>query len=123
MTNLDEDPLLLALDETPNTVTGLARKLDWSEERVKEGLHALEENHHAVDWGGVWATTWRAKMVLSPTFFRIWVPASFALGAGITSLALILNAPVNVPVWMPILFALAAVLALAWGLFPIAEGD
>lgn len=113
--------MLVALDETPNTVKGLARTLDWSEERVEEGLARLEEDNHAVDWGGLWATTWRAKLKLSPTFFRIWIPGSFALGAGLTGFALAVNGPNTVPVWVPILFALAAVLSLAWGLFPIAE--
>lgn len=121
MTRPTTDPLLSALDETPNTVKGLARKLDRTEDEIHEGLARLEEDGHAVDWGGLWATTWRAKMQLAPTFFRIWLPASFALGTGFTSLALIVNGPSSLPVWVPIVFALAAVVSLAWGLFPIAE--
>lgn len=115
------DDLLEALDETPSTPSELAARLDWETDQVKQGLAELEEEGQAVDWGGIWATTWRAKTRLAPGFFRIWVPGSLALGLGFTALALALNGPAGLAAWVPIGLAILAVAALAWGLFPVAE--
>ncbi len=121
MQDQDLDALLRALDETPSTPQELARRLGWDLEEVARGLDRLEEASRAVDWGGVWATTWRAKVDLAPRFFRIWVPTSVALGVGFSALALALNGPVGDSVWLPIGLAVVAVLALGLGLSPLAE--
>lgn len=115
--------LLRVLDDTPSTVTALSRKLDWEEQTVEAGLRALQADKLAIDWGTVWATTWRAKMQLSPAFFRVWIPASAGLGVGATALALLLNGPATLPVWVAPLFMIVAVLALAYGLVPVVSGE
>lgn len=121
MDEADRRTLLLALDETPSTVTGLSRRLDWEEGRVEDGLAELEADKLAIDWGDLWATTWRAKLEIEPRFFRIWIPASTGLGAGVLALALILNGPEGLAAWVAPLFALVAVLGLTIGLVPALE--
>lgn len=111
--------LLEALDDTPSTVTGLARRLGWDEEEVQDGLAALEEEKLAVDWGELWATTWRAKLKLAPGFFRVWIPTSVALGAATVALALLFNGPAGLPAWLAPLWASVAVLSLAYGMIPV----
>lgn len=115
------DELLDALDETPTTVEGLAQRLDRDPEAVEAGLAELEDEGLAVDWGGLWATTWRAKLRRSPGFFEAWIPASVGLGAGITALAILLHGPARFPVWVAPVLALIAVLGLARGLFPVLD--
>lgn len=105
--------LLEALDETPRTVTGLSRVLEQDEETVEEALREAEAEGLAVDWGELWATTWRAKLKLAPRFFRIWIPASLALGTALTALAVALNAA-SAPTWLvPLLVALSVLAGLA----------
>lgn len=93
---LDRRRLLEALDETPQTAERLARRLDMEAETVREALATAEEDGVAADWGELWATTWRAKVELAPRFFRVWIPASVAIGAGLTALGLGLHAPASV---------------------------
>ncbi len=92
--------LLPALDETPTTVTGLARRLDADEAVVEAGLASLEKQGYATDWGGIWASTWKAKLALEPAFFRFWIPASLAAGCLLAALALVLVGPDNQPTWL-----------------------
>lgn len=107
----DEIPpevLLPALDETPTTVTGLARRLGTEEAVVEAGLVSLEKQGYATDWGGIWASTWKAKLALEPGFFRFWIPASLAVGCLLATLALVLVGPEDQPNWLwPTLLALA----------------
>lgn len=91
--SLDRARVLGALDDRPQTVDRLARELGEDPERVEATLASAHEAGLVVDWGHVWATTWRAKLSLSPRFFRVWVPASLAIGAFLTATALILNGP------------------------------
>lgn len=113
------DELLDALDETPTTAEGLAQRMGREPEHVEEGLARLEEEGLAVDWGGLWATTWKAKLRRSPGFFEAWIPASLGIGAAVTALVVIFHGPPSLPVWLAPTLALAAVLGLARGLFPV----
>lgn len=115
--------LLEVLDDTPSTVTGLARRLERPEEEVEEGLSRLEAEGLAVDWGAMWATTWRAKLKLSPGFFEVWLPASVGVAAGATALAVVLHGPSSLPAWLAPALAVVAVLGLARGLVPVVAGD
>jgi hypothetical protein len=112
------EELLEALDETPQTTERLARRLDADPDRLDDELHRAAEEGQVADWGTVWATTWRAKLSLQPRFFRIWIPASVALGAGLTALALALNAPApfGVQAALGVLgLAIVAAIAAAYG--------
>jgi hypothetical protein len=93
LTALHREDVLRALDETPQTVDRLARRLDADPDDVQAVLERAAEESEAVDWGHVWATTWRAKLTLAPRFFKIWIPGSVALGATLTGTALALNGP------------------------------
>lgn len=120
----DRSELLGALDETPQTAQRLARRLETDPDTVHEALEDAQDEGLVADWGNVWATTWRAKLSLSPRFFRIWIPASIALGAGLTALALRLNAPEPVG-WEAVggLVVVAVIGALLAGFGLVRGGD
>lgn len=106
--------LLLTLDETPQTPEALARTLGRPVEEVESALAAAAADRLAVDWGGVWATTWRAKVrIVDPGFFRVWVPASLAAGAAVTVVATALHGPGEARAWLPVLGGIAGV-SLGW---------
>lgn len=89
--------LLEALDDHPATPEELARALATEPEPVEQALARAQNEGLATDWGGVWATTWKAKLDLEPGFFRLWIPVSLALGATITAMALTLNTAGTTP--------------------------
>lgn len=106
------------LDDTPQTVERLSDRLDRDPEDVRELLEQARKEGLAVDWGDVWATTWRAKLAIAPGFFRFWVPASLALGAGLTATATALNAPPAIR--RPLAGLMAALAIVATGLALVA---
>lgn len=120
-----DDPggFLAALDDHPTTVEALADRLDLGEEDVRRALAEAEAAGLAVDWGhDVWATTWRAKLQLHPSFFHVWLPGSLGIGLAVTSLALWLNGPPGSR-WLVVGFALSAVIAAGLALRAQQKGE
>lgn len=119
---VSRDELLRVLDETPRTITGLSRRLGADEDEVEAALEEIEAEGLAVDWGELWATTWRAKLELEPAFFRLWIPVSIALGASLTAFAVGMNAPAATPAWVMVLLIGIAATGVVVAAAPLAPG-
>lgn len=119
---LDRERLLRALDETPQTAERLARRLDADVGEVEAALARAREDDAVADWGRVWATTWRAKLRLSPRFFAVWIPASLALGAALTAIALAVNGPPQLGTAAPLALLVLAAAAAAVAAVPLVRG-